>query len=175
MPETYDRELVAALRAAVNWLDSSQPSDALLAARGLQTKRGYLGGEVYASLAPVALGGRPVFIFEREERWSPELDTLLNPFDAPLVGQMRAALIEATYPIYHDWNGIGHCTYSLSLARPAGADVRALVERFRAGCPVHHSFDETHLCDWYLDGRDKVLLPVGWRPRRAARNRALER
>lgn len=165
---TRDRELVGDLRAAVDWLDWEQPRGALLAPRGLQTRRGYLGGEVYVSLMPVSPAGRAVFVFDREEEWSEDLETLLNPFTEEVIEQLRAAVLEATYPIYSDWNGIGFCTYSLSLVRSSGADARRLIADFARGCPIHET-NADHLCEWYIAGRDRVLLPAGWRPRPSPR------
>lgn len=155
MTTTNEQILAAGLR----WLfEIEQPGDALISHLG---ETAAVDGNRLITFIPVAADGHPVVVVDVTNiayRTDPRgYEVPDNPLGPDELTGLAAGLAAMGAEVARTWNGHPSVTGSLGLARLAHPSLRAAVDRYRAGCPVHPEKGVFCPCGWYAAGKAKIV------------------
>ena len=122
--------VVKHLADAIQWLNSEQPENAVMSHHGIHLQAAECNAiQVGISLAPSAVSGRPVLVFDKPYVEDQSSVTGMSPdcFTPVEIEVIRQGIASAGGEIHHAWNGVGFSSASFALAQFAGKDVVRLV------------------------------------------------
>lgn len=151
--------LVSRLKAALDWLNSEQPADAVLSHHGIHLVD-KAGVPLSVSLAPVAAEGYPVLVFDTG--WVEDSQSMTGhsqpAFSAVSIDALRQTIVQAGGQIRLEWNGAGYCTASFLLTPCAGDGARRLVVNYQK----HMRQYGFNWPDAVSEGYTRTIKPEGW-------------
>ena len=156
---TGRQELDATLEIGLRWLyRTEQPAGAVLQHHGMPLPA---TGNRKLRFCPAGANGRPVVVINVVNvEWGDPGQGPANPLAAGELEALAAAIAHTGTPVAQTWNGHPGITGSVGLAHRAHPTLRAAVDRYRAGCPQHHTvFCSRQGCSWYRDGNAKARYP----------------
>lgn len=165
MPLKLPPDVEQVLAAGLRWIfDTEQPDGAMVSYHGYSR----LVDDVVYGFCGRGADDLPVVTLNRLAPIYGD-DDLLNPLTSDELLPVPVLLLRLGHPANRFWNSADPAalrgdTGSFGLAQPAHPSLIAALDRYRAGCPVHHTVfcgaPGQQECTWLRDGYARAVLPT---------------